>query len=288
MNYRHAFHAGNFADVLKHILIVRIVTHLRDKVAPFRVIDTHGGEGLYDLAGEEANRTGEWRDGIGRFTGATLPAPAADLVSPYVAALRAYNQGAELRYYPGSPLLVHHLLRPQDRLIACEFEPRAATALSRHLHKQAQAKVLRIDGWTALTAYVPAKERRGLVIIDPAYEQPDEFRRLAEGVAAAHRKWPTGIYLMWYPIKGRDGPDRLARMLRDAGIEKCLRVEFAVAAAQPGGGLAACGMIVINPPWRLAADMEIIGSALIDLLGRDAGRGFAVDRLTVDPTHSGT
>jgi len=288
MNYRHAFHAGNFADVLKHILIVRILTHLREKVAPFRVIDTHGGEGLYDLAGEEANRTGEWRNGIGRLAGATLPAPAADLVASYVAALRAFNQGPELRHYPGSPLLVHHLLRPQDRLIACELEPRAATALSRHLHKQAQAKVLRIDGWTALTAYVPAKERRGLVIVDPAYEQADDFRRLADGVAAAHRKWPTGIYLMWYPIKGRDGPDRLARMLRSARIEKCLRVEFAVAAAQPDGGLTACGMVVINPPWRLATEMEIIGPALLDLLGRDAGRGFTVDRLIADATHSGT
>src|SRR5450432_2531202 len=288
MNYRHAFHAGNFADVLKHILIVRILTHLREKVAAFRVIDTHGGEGLYDLGGEEANRTGEWRDGIGRLAGATLPAPAAELIAPYVAVLRVFNQGTELRHYPGSPLLVHHLLRPQDRLIACELEPRAATALSRHLHKQAQAKVLRIDGWTALTAYVPARERRGLVIVDPSFEQPDDFRRLADGVAAAHRKWPTGIYLMWYPIKSRDGPDRLARLLRSAGIAKCLRVEFAVAAAQPEGGLTACGMIVINPPWRLAAEIQTIGPLLVDLLGRAAGRSLVVDRLTPDTTHSGT
>src|ERR1700720_4014776 len=165
MNYRHAFHAGNFADVFKHIIIVRILTHLREKIAPFRVIDTHAGEGLYDLAGEEANRTGEWRDGIGRLADAALPADAAPLIAPYLAALRVCNQGIALRHYPGSPLLARHLLRPQDRLIACELEPAAALALSRHLRGSATAKVIRIDGWVALQAYVPAKERRGLVIV---------------------------------------------------------------------------------------------------------------------------
>jgi 23S rRNA (adenine2030-N6)-methyltransferase len=288
MNYRHAFHAGNFADVLKHIVIARILTHLREKAAPFRVIDTHAGEGLYDLAGEAANRTGEWRGGIGRLAGAELPIEAVALVAPYLAALHACNEGVELRRYPGSPLLVRHLLRPQDRLIACELEPRAALALSRTLRRQAQIKVVQIDGWTALNAYVPPKQRRGLVIVDPAYEQSDEFARLADAVAAAHRKWPTGIYLMWYPIKSRDGPDRLARMLRRASIEKCLRIEFTVAAPQPEGGLSACGVIVINPPWKLAAELEILGPALVELLGRDPGRGCTVDRLEPDTTHSRT
>jgi 23S rRNA (adenine2030-N6)-methyltransferase len=288
MNYRHAFHAGNFADVLKHIIIARILIHLREKAAPFRVIDTHAGEGLYDLAGEAANRTGEWRDGIGRLAGAALPMEAAALVAPYLAALRACNEGVALRHYPGSPLLVRHLLRPQDRLIACELEPRAALALSRALRRQAQIKVVQIDGWTALNAYVPPNERRGLVIVDPAYEQPDEFARLADAVAAAHRKWPTGIYLMWYPIKSREGPDRLARMLRHAGIKKRLRLEFAVAAPQPDGGLSACGIAIINPPWKLAAEMEIISPALAELLGRDPGRSYTVDRLESDTTHSKT
>src|SRR5216683_253498 len=267
MNYRHAFHAGNFADVFKHIIIARILTHLREKVAPFRVIDTHAGEGLYDLAGEEANRTGEWRDGIGRLADAALAADSAALIAPYLAALRACNQAEPLRYYPGSPLLARHLLRSQDRLIACELEPHAAIALSRHLRGPATVKVMRIDGWIALQAYVPTKERRGLVIVDPPFEHPDDFTRLADGITAAHRKWPTGIYLMWYPIKGRDGPDRLARILRQAGVEKCLRVEFAVGRPQPTGGLNACGIIVVNPPWKLAADIGIFTPALVDLLG---------------------
>jgi len=282
MNYRHAFHAGNFADVFKHIVVVRILTHLKEKIAPFRVIDTHAGDGLYDLAGEQANRTGEWRDGIGRVADAVLPADAADLIAPYLAALRACNRAGGLRHYPGSPLLARHLLRPQDRLIACELEPHAAGALGRHLGRRANAKVMRIDGWIALQAYIPAKERRGLVIVDPAFEQPDDFIRLADGVTAACRKWPTGIYLMWYPVKGRDGPDRLVKTLRRANVEKCFRVEFVVAPPQPAGGLTACGMIVINPPWKLAAEIAIIAPLLVKLLGRETGCGYMLDEFTPD------
>jgi 23S rRNA (adenine2030-N6)-methyltransferase len=279
MNYRHAFHAGNFADVFKHIVVARILTHLREKTAPFRVIDTHAGEGVYDLAGEEASQTGEWRDGIGRLAGAKLPVDAAELVAPYLAALRACNRADELRYYPGSPMLARHFLRPQDRLIACEIEPRAAAALSRHLRASPTAKVTPIDGWTALNAYVPAKERRGLVIVDPPFEEPGDLIRLADGVTAAYRKWPTGIYLMWYPVKGRDGPDRFIKRLRRAGLEKCLRAEFAVASPGPGEGLSACGLIVVNPPWRLAAEIRNFAPALVDALGRDSGRSYVLDDL---------
>ncbi len=282
MNYRHAFHAGNFADVVKHIVVARILTHLREKATPFRVIDTHAGEGLYDLSGEEASRTGEWRDGIGRLADANLPADAAELVAPYLAAVRACNSGtcsdgAALRRYPGSPLLVRHLLRPQDRLIACELEPRAAAALARNLRGAPAVKAAAIDGWVALNAYVPPKERRGLVIVDPPFEQPDEFARLADAVAAAYRKWPTGIYLLWYPVKDRGGPDRFVRRLAQAGMEKRLRVEFAVAAPRPDGALSACGMAVVNPPWKLAAEIRTIAPALTATLGRDPDGGWLLD-----------
>ncbi len=279
MNYRHAFHAGNFGDVFKHIIIARILTYLREKIAPFRVIDTHAGEGLYDLAGEEASRTGEWRDGIGRLAEAKLPADAAALMAPYFAALHACNRADELRYYPGSPALARHLMRPQDRLVACELEPRAAAALSRHLRGSPTVKVVHIDGWIALNAYVPAKERRGLVIIDPPFEEPNDLIRLADGITAAYRKWPTGIYLMWYPVKGRDSPDRFIKRLRPAGMGKCLRVEFAVASPGPAGGLSACGVIVVNPPWRLAAEIRTFAPALLNALGRDSGRGYVLDEL---------
>ena len=280
MNYRHAFHAGNFADVVKHIVIVRILTHLREKATPFRVIDTHAGEGLYDLYGEEAGRTGEWRDGIGRLVQAQLPAGAAELVAPYLAAVRACNHGDGLRHYPGSPVLARHLLRPQDRLTACELEPRAAAALLRHLRGSPPAKVTAIDGWMALNAYVPPRERRGLVIVDPPFERPDEFTRLADGVTAAYRKWPTGIYLLWHPVKDRDGPDRLIRKLRRIGVEKCLRVEFTVSAPRPDGGLSACGMVIVNPPWRLAAEIRTSAPALIAVLGRDPDRGWLLEDLS--------
>jgi 23S rRNA (adenine2030-N6)-methyltransferase len=279
MNYRHAFHAGNFADVFKHIIVARILTYLREKAAPFRVIDTHAGEGLYDLAGEEATRTGEWRDGIGRLARVKLPADAAALMASYFSALHACNRPGELRYYPGSPVLARHLLRPQDRLVACELEPRAAAVLSRQLRACPAAKVVCIDGWIALNAYVPAKERRGLVIVDPAFEQPNDLIRLADGVAAAYRKWPTGIYLLWYPIKGHDGQDRVIKMVRRTGMEKCLRAEFAVAAPRPATQLNACGVIVVNPPWRLAAEIRTFAPVLINALGRDSGRGYRLDDL---------
>jgi 23S rRNA (adenine2030-N6)-methyltransferase len=281
MNYRHAFHAGNFADVFKHVVIARILTHLREKATPFRVIDTHAGEGLYDLSSEEASRTGEWRDGIGRLAHADLPAQTAELVAPYLTAVRACNRGDELRYYPGSPLLARHLLRPQDRLIACELEPRAAASLSRHLRGTPLAKVMAgVDGWTALNAYVPPKERRGLVIVDPPFEQPDDFIRLTDVVTAAHRKWPSGIYFLWYPVKDRNDSDRFIRRLARAGMEKCLRVEFAVAAPQPDGALSACGMVVVNPPWKLAAEIEIFAPALVAALGRDLTSRYEVEDLS--------
>jgi 23S rRNA (adenine2030-N6)-methyltransferase len=163
MNYRHAFHAGNFADVFKHAVLVRILLALRGKPQAFRVIDTHAGAGLYDLSGEEASRTGEWREGIGRLTAARLEDPARDLLAPYLAAVAAVNESGTLRHYPGSPLIARALLRRQDRLVACELAPPAAAALEHHLRGDARARAVTIDGWVALNAYVPPKERRGLV-----------------------------------------------------------------------------------------------------------------------------
>jgi 23S rRNA (adenine2030-N6)-methyltransferase len=283
MNYRHAFHAGNFADVFKHVILARILVHLREKPAPFRVIDSHAGAGLYDLSGDDANRTGEWRDGIGRLAGASLAAAlgtaAAELIAPYLAACRdADGPGPAPRLYPGSPVIAARLLRPQDRLIACELEPTAAAALAHSLGAIRQAKAIEIDGWVALNAYLPPNERRGLVVLDPANEQPDDFARLAAGLAAAFRKWPTGIYMAWYPIKGRDGPDALARAVRRGGIEKALRLEMTVAPPAADGRLGGCGLIVVNPPWRLQSEAEIMLAALSDRLARGA-RSLVVDRI---------
>src|ERR1051325_7801242 len=229
MNYRHAYHAGNFADVMKHAVLARVLTHLRDKPAAFRVIDTHAGAGVYDLGGLEAGKTLEWRDGIGRVMGADLDAGIRALLAPYLDAVKALNPSNALAVYPGSPALTQSLLRPQDRLIACELEPQAAAALAGHLRGDARAKAVAIDGWTALSAYVPPKERRGLVLIDPPFEQPQEMSRLTQGLAAAHRKWPTGCYLLWYPIKEAAEVAGFVRKLARLGIGKMLRIELSPA-----------------------------------------------------------
>jgi 23S rRNA (adenine2030-N6)-methyltransferase len=256
VNYQHAFHAGNFADVHKHVVLARILVHLRIKPAAFRVIDTHAGVGRYDLRSSEATRGGEWQNGIKRLWDGS-PGPALkDFLSPYLEAVSALNPGGRLRTYPGSPAIVQSLLRRQDRLIACELEPRAANALKHTLHGDHRAKALSIDGWTALGAYVPPKERRGLVLVDPPFEQTDDFTRLSNELAATHRKWPTGIFLLWYPIKDRDAPDALARRLRKLAMPAVLRSELMLGPSTSDGGLIGSGLILVNPPYKLDAELR--------------------------------
>jgi 23S rRNA (adenine2030-N6)-methyltransferase len=280
VNYRHAFHAGSFADVFKHAVLCRILHYLRAKPAAFRVIDTHAGAGLYDLASPEASRGGEWHDGIERLMAAQLAAPVAALLAPYLEVVGALNERGRLKTYPGSPALARAWLRPQDRLIACEIEPQAAIALRQNLRGDTRIKTLEIDGWTALGAYVPPKERRGLVLVDPPFEEDSDFFRLARGLAAAHRKWATGIYAFWYPIKGRGEPDALAKSLRRLGIGKMLRAELIVAPLSDPTRLNGCGLILVNPPWTLESELSALLPALAGILGRDGKGGFKLDRLT--------
>jgi 23S rRNA (adenine2030-N6)-methyltransferase len=268
MNYQHAFHAGNFADVHKHIVLTRVLEYLRQKPAPFRVVDTHAGAGRYDLLGPQAARSGEWRDGIERLfaaprSGAAGTDSAQALVAPYLDIVAALNPGGTLRLYPGSPLIVKALLRRQDRLIACELEPGAAASLQVVLHGDARAKALAIDGWMALFANIPPKERRGLVLIDPPYEDRADFPRLSDALTQAHRKWPSGIYLLWYPIKAPEAPDALAKRLRRLYVPKLLRCEFAVAPPGADAALAGSGVIVANPPYPLESELRIVLPALV-------------------------
>jgi 23S rRNA (adenine2030-N6)-methyltransferase len=300
MNYQHAFHAGNFADVHKHVVLTRILEHLRAKPAAFRVIDSHAGAGRYDLMGPEPSRSGEWRDGIKRiWEGVSQDAQRRDgalaLLAPYLACVTALNRDGELRVYPGSPVIAQALLRPQDRLIACELEPRAAVLLKAALRGDRRSKVLTIDGWTALSATIPPKERRGLVLVDPPFEEGADFMRLSGALGDAHRKWPTGIYMLWYPIKQRDAPEALARRLRQLGVAKILRCELrlgpppagaAVVDLRPVGArsvgarfvgarpvgpkLAGSGLILVNPPYPLEAELRLVLPALARLLGPHA------------------
>ena len=283
MNYRHAFHAGGFADVIKHIVLVRILIYLQDKPAAFRVIDTHAGAGVYDLTGEEARRGGEWLTGIARIMQARFSETTLPLVKPYLDIVRAFNPQRELKAYPGSPLIARALLRPQDRLTACEVEPKARKRLIDALRRDTQARVVDLDGWTALPAFVPPNERRGLVLIDPPYEQKDEFERLAAGFAEAFAKWPTGSYLLWYPVKSRRATDSLARHVADAVAARPRRPENACGWSSasrrrpPDAGLASAGLLIVNPPWTLMGELKAILPELEKPLGQGGAGRFRLE-----------
>ena len=282
MNYRHAFHAGGFADVIKHIVLVRILSYLHEKASPFRFIDTHAGAGLYDLTSEEARRGGEWLTGIARLRQARFSAETATLIEPYLDIVRAFNPEPELKVYPGSPLIARALLRPQDRLTACEVESKARKRLVEALHHDTQARVVDVDGWLALPAFVPPNERRGLVLIDPPYEQKDEFERLADGFAQAFSRWPNGGYLLWYPVKSRRATDGLARRVADAVTAgpspgKCLRLEFSVAPQDLGTALTSAGLLMVNPPWTLAGELKAILPELQKPLGQGGAGRFRLE-----------
>jgi 23S rRNA (adenine2030-N6)-methyltransferase len=268
MNYRHAFHAGNFADVLKHAALALVLRHLNLKESAWRVIDTHAGVGLYDLGGDRARRTGEWRDGIGRLLDASLTPEAAGRLAPYLDVVRAVRaEGPDL--YPGSPEIVRRMMRRQDRLVAIEKHPEDVAALAQLLDRDRQAKAIALDGWTALKAYVPPVEKRGLVLIDPPFEEPGEFERMGRAVIAAWRKWPTGAYMLWYPLKQDEDGAPLARMLEAAGIGKRLRIELLVRRPTPEARLRGCGLLLVNPPWTLASDAAVLLPELGRILAQD-------------------
>jgi 23S rRNA (adenine2030-N6)-methyltransferase len=265
MNYRHAFHAGNFADVVKHALLARVIAHLCKKESAFRVIDTHAGAGLTDLSSDEARRGAEWQDGIGRVWQHPFDSNVAALLAPYLSAIAACNPDGVLKRYLGSPLLIRQWLRPQDRLIACELEPGATRALSRNLHGDERIKAIAIDGWTALNAYIPPKEKRGLVLIDPPYEQANELQRAADAVGAAHRKWPSGTMMLWYPVKDQREIARFTRQLTSMSLAKSLQIQLSRRQAADGK-LRGTGLIVVNAPWTLPTEAQILLPALSNAL----------------------
>jgi len=269
MNYRHAYHAGNFADVLKHAVLARILEYLKKKPGAFRVIDTHAGLGLYDLSSEEAQKTGEWRDGIGRLLAAPLPDDAARLLAPYLDVVRGFNAGQPFRFYPGSPALTKALMRGPDRMTAIELHPADAFSLKTRFAGDFQVRIIELDGWLALGAHVPPKEKRGLVLVDPPFEEQGEFERMAAGLFKAYRRWPGGTYALWYPIKDRRGVEDFRRSLKASGIPDILDVVFEIRQPSPEPRLDGCGMVVVNPPYVLANEMAVLLPALRDVLAED-------------------
>ncbi len=267
MNYRHGYHAGNFADVFKHAVFARVLTMMNAKETPYRVIDTHSGAGRYDLAADKASATGEFRGGIERLK-ENLPEGAAhDLLAPYLAAVEKYAPA-----YPGSPLIAQALTRPQDAMAFCELHPEEYTALTKAVGRDARTKTLALDGWVALKSLLPPKERRGVILIDPPFEQPSEFRSMADGLEEAMRRFATGVYLLWYPVKNRHDTDAAVRRLHRAAGKPALRLEFEIGKPQTEGALQACGLLAINPPWKLQQECEAMLPALQRALaGKDRG-----------------
>jgi 23S rRNA (adenine2030-N6)-methyltransferase len=268
VNYRHAYHAGNFADVIKHVALVAILLHLRKKEKPFRVIDTHAGAGLYDLGSDAATRTGEAVEGIARLSdlaGASLPAA----LSTYLDIVRNTGPGR----YPGSPLIAAQLLRANDKLTAIEKHPEEEGALATALAPFRNAKAVRADGYARLAALLPPPERRGLVLIDPPFEAEDEFAKIAEALASARKRFATGIYLVWYPIKSQAASDALSGEIRAGGAQAVARITIDVGRAprEDKERLSAAGLLVVNPPYGLVEEMRAASESLAPRLGRTDG-----------------
>jgi 23S rRNA (adenine2030-N6)-methyltransferase len=278
MNYRHGYHAGNFADVVKHATVALILGHLKAKDKPFCVLDTHAGGGRYDLLAEAAGKTGEWRNGIGRIWGkAGLPSE----LGPYLAAIRRLNRAGagSLRWYPGSPRLARILMRPGDRLIATELHPAETQALQREFAGDAQVLVKRMDGYQALKAFLPPAERRGLVLIDPPFEVTDEFDRMVKGLKEAHRRWAQGIFALWYPIKGEAPIRAFQETIVDTGLRRIVVAELLVRPAVDPTRLNGCGLLLVNPPWTLADDLKRLLAVFAELLPETGQGSSRVEQL---------
>ncbi|MBM4227904.1 MAG: 23S rRNA (adenine(2030)-N(6))-methyltransferase RlmJ [Gammaproteobacteria bacterium] len=276
LSYRHAFHAGNHADVLKHLALTRTLLALQRKPAPFCYIDTHAGAGRYDLSSEMALKVGEFRQGIARIlTHSDVPAS----MEPWLEAVQALNQGGGLRHYPGSPAIARHFLRPQDRMLLIEKHSTDHALLLRNFGQLARCRVVQDDGWTVLKAQLPPPEKRGVVLIDPSYELKSAYRLTVEALQQAHQRWSSGIYLLWYPLLARLETERMLERIVATGIPRILRVTLAVRGADTGG-LWGSGMLVINPPWQLDTEMQAILPWLAEALEVPKGtRGTGVDWL---------
>lgn len=262
MNYRHVFHAGNFADVFKHVVLSLLLKSLHRKDTPFCYLDTHAGAGRYDLTSEAAQKTGEYRDGIQRLWDSE---PLSD-VADYLAAVRAINASGRLHYYPGSPAIARFFLRPQDRMVLLELQADECMALQAGFAGDRQVVVQRQDGYAGLKAYLPPMEKRGLVLLDPPYESNREFEQIVAGLRVAHDRWASGIYAIWYPIKDRPPVERFHRALAATGIRKMLLAEFCPFPEDSGFRLNGCGMVVINPPWKLEETLRRLLPELLDAL----------------------
>jgi len=265
VNYRHAFHAGNFADVHKHVVLLALLERLKQKPKPLFYLDTHAGRGGYDLRAEDATRGGEWREGIARLAGQSLR--SADLAR-YLQATHAANSPPT--HYPGSPLVALGALREGDRAVLVEQQPAEAQALKQATHGRRDVAVIHGDGYAALKTYLPPRENRGLVLIDPPYEADTEFADAEQALRLGLSRWPNGVFALWYPIKAGAQSQRFNAALQASGLRKLLRLELTVRPADSPIGLNGSGLVIANPPWKFDCEMR---EALEELHGALAGNG---------------
>lgn len=253
LSYRHAFHAGNFADVFKHVILVRVLAYLTQKDAPLFCLDTHAGAGAYALDAPAAEQTGEYREGVGRLWGqAGLPAA----LEKYLELVHSFNADGELRSYPGSPRIAAWLLRRQDRLELCELHKSDYALLEATFRGDDRVRCYPDDGFRVGAARLPPRERRGLVFIDPSYEMKDDYMQVVDALLKMHRRFATGVYALWYPLVDRRLTESLKSRVAGTGLRDVLNLEL-VRDIDPGKpGMRGCGMFIVNPPWTLKADME--------------------------------
>ena len=281
MNYRHAFHAGNFGDVLKHVVLLELLDALHRKPNPVHLIDSHAGLGLYDLAADEAQRSGEYRFGIG----AVLSDPAAAKLLPrYWDALKRLNPdlkagGSGLRRYPGSPWLLQDSVRAGDRVSLCELHPQDAETLRQNIGRDPAVSVHHRDGFEALKALTPPTPRRGLALIDPAFEAKDEFDTLSKAVLLTHQRWATGQLAVWYPIKDQKSIDQWKSALARQIKVETLAIELTIRPAKEAKQMNGSGLLVINPPWQLAETLKPMLEFLKTRMAREAGAGARITTL---------
>lgn len=274
LSYRHSFHAGNFADVIKHIVLIEILEHLSSKDAPFDYIDSHAGAGLFDLGSEHASKLQEYRGGVAKLETASWPELAR-----YFEILGKYNSPGKLQYYPGSPLIARQFLRAKDRAWLFELHPADFDLLQSHTAKDRRFRAEREDGFRGLLALLPPLSRRALVLIDPSYEVKSDFSAVVDTVTKACKKFATGIYAIWYPVVERERIDGLESGFINSGIRDIKRFELGITADADARGLSAAGMIVVNPPWKLMEKMSALLPRLVETLGKDDGASFKADTL---------
>ena len=280
LSYRHAFHAGNHADVLKHCVLMLVLEYVTQKDKPFLYVDTHAGAGLYDLQSDWAKKTRDFDTGIGRIWQLDVT-NIPEGMHGYLRAIKALNPQGDLHEYPGSPWLAQTMLREQDKARLFELHSKEYHYLQLLFARSKQIKTEHRDGFQGLSAVLPPAERRAVILVDPPYEVKADYQTVVESVKAAYKKFSTGIYLLWYPVVNRKFINRIERELADSGIRNILLAELAISADAEEAGMTASGMIIINPPWQLQDALKKVLPYLQQELASDDG-GFRLQQLVAE------